>query len=266
MLQVRRPPLVADTIALGLYLANPGQFRLGWEGLNAAAGLDLTLVDRKLNMAKPLVKDSTYLFNVTSDSTTQGRHRFVLVARPGQALSTSALQLRAQAASNAQSVDLYWSTPPQPWPAQHWMLERSANGVQFQTAHQQPFRGSWAAHWTDAQPLDGTNYYRVKAQVANGTELLSPVAMARIAKAASLDCAPNVVANGRLNLLYRGMIPGPAKWQVLDGQGKVIYSLTSSIVGSGSQQLELPTLAAGLYRVLLDAGDQHFSTSFTVIR
>src|SRR6185436_1746131 len=107
--------------------------------------------------------------------------RFMIILKP-----TAVVPVAMQIISAARQAD---KTVQIKWKADHaaniarYEAERSSNGIAFNKVSITPSTSSTAYAATDPQPLDGVNYYRVKAVSVDGdvayTEVVKVAAISR---------------------------------------------------------------------------------------
>ena len=161
------------------------------------------------------------------------------------------------------TVDLTWATASEK-NADRFEVQRAANGREFVTI------GTMAAHgtsvlpnayaFTDAQPLAGISYYRLRQVDTDGTEHFSQQAVVRVdgpAAPASFTAYPTAFAS-ELYLSIETPTAGKAQVTISDLSGRLVLAQTLT-VEAGSTIAGLPAtarLTPGLYvvRVALPGG------------
>ena len=149
------------------------------------------------------------------------------------------------ATPRAEAVLLHWATASE-LNNKEFVLERSADGRQYQALQTLPGRGTvltastYAA--TDAQPLPGLSYYRLRQVDLNGTRSYSPATS--ISRTTALSAYPNPTADV-LTLDLRPLPAGPCIVRLRSLPGQVV--LAQTLAGGQAQSLSLAALPAGIY-------------------
>ncbi len=135
----------------------------------------------------------------------------------------------------------------------HYQIERSSNGSQFVTAGQVPARingGNKTNYdWLDMLPVNGTNYYRIKAVDINGNYNYSTIIKVDVINNSVTTVYPNPVTGNKLNLATANMLIGKYEIQIYDMNSRKIQS--QPIVHNGaiaSYDINLPeNMKPGVY-------------------
>lgn len=140
----------------------------------------------------------------------------------------------------------------------HFTVERSADGSDFRPVGSVPGAGHSVATlhylWTDAHPLPGTAYYRLRQTDFDGNSALSPVVSVRMPEEAG-----RVVVQGE-DLLVGGGAAGA--WQLVDPLGRVVGA--GSWEAGGTVRIPLAGMASSL--LLLRMGDRRDQRTHRVLR
>jgi hypothetical protein len=116
-------------------------------------------------------------------------------------------------------------------------IERSRDGATFQSIGTVKAIGKAGNYiFTDATPVNGTNYYRLRQIDFDGTETYSKVVSVANKGGKSLKVYPTLVSNGFLTV-------------DTEGGDYAIYNIVGQQVQSGqtSQRLDVSALAKGTY-------------------
>lgn len=151
-----------------------------------------------------------------------------------------------------------------------YVVERSANGIDFTAIGQVAPRSNQADKasyvYNDLAPLNGTNFYRVKAMELAGKSIYTKslrVDMGRNVKGISLY--PNPVKGSDITVAFTAG-KGLYTMSVLNTAGQVVYrQQLNHAGGTVAQQVSLPSLKAGMYNVLV-SGDNFKETKMFVIQ
>lgn len=152
-----------------------------------------------------------------------------------------------------------------------YIIERSSNGIDFtaigQTAPRSNQFDRVSYSYTDATPLSGTNFYRIKAIEISGKNVYTKslrVDIGRSPKGISLY--PNPVRGTEVNIGFTAL-KGQYSLNVLNTAGQVVYrQQLNHAGGTVAQSVSLPvSLKAGVYNVLI-SGDNYKETKMFVVQ
>ena len=110
--------------------------------------------------------------------------------------------------------------------------------------------------WADEKPLEGENYYRVKALAYNNDVLYSPtVRISATLGAGTIAVAPNPVKGNIIGLHFTGMAGGNYIVRLYNSTGQEVYagSITHAN-GSATYTMHTGTLAKGIYLLQVEHG------------
>lgn len=195
---------------------------------------------------------------VTFSGTTlsnDGYYTIGTTTQSGSPLPVELLSFDAQllATDNHTAVLTSWSTASE-INNDYFTVERSQNGVDFRPL--EVLKGAGNSQrllhysWTDLQPMEGSNYYRLRQTDFDGTSVLSAINRVDVKKAFTWEFFPNP-ANEHFTLRYSG--GSPAQLQLIDQRGVL---LNSREISAGSTVWHLDGLANGVYflRLLHEQG------------
>lgn len=107
-------------------------------------------------------------------------------------------------------------------------------------------------------------YYRLRMNYRAGTSTYSKVIPVRLLQKGKLLIAPNPVSeNGSFTIAVPALGDKPNRLTILSGAGQLMYRTTLA-AGTRQLSLTLPTLTAGVYRVVLDNGTELQSVPLVV--
>jgi Secretion system C-terminal sorting domain len=134
-------------------------------------------------------------------------------------------------------------------------VERSVDGIDFRKAGSQKAMGGNAHYeWFDANPAPGVNYYRIKANDADGKFMYSAIKAVKTAGIEPVSVYPNPAKSGTMIHLRTGNST-PKTIQIVNLLGELVY--TGSFNTTGSMSILLPaSLSPGLYIVKLFTGNK----------
>ncbi|MBL0154111.1 MAG: T9SS type A sorting domain-containing protein [Chitinophagaceae bacterium] len=154
---------------------------------------------------------------------------------------------------------------------QQYIVERSADGSSFSTLGNQAALGNNNSRmsyvYTDAAPVNGTGYYRIRAIMINGTEKYSAVVRVNTkANAETLTVYPNPVTGGQFSLQLGGYAKGIYQVRLTNAAGQLVYTRAiSHNGGSATESIQLPaTVQPGLYTLELISTEQKWTKSLLV--
>ncbi len=150
-------------------------------------------------------------------------------------------------------VQLEWGTA-QERNTDHFVLERSYDGRAFMPLGTVPAQGNADTPtyyvYEDAEPLQGTNYYRLKQMDLDGSFSLSEIRQAHFTKLPSLKVYPNP-SQGKI---YVSGLTDEAKIRITDAQGKQV--LVPSQQHHATYEAQLDALPAGIYQITIETPQQ----------
>jgi Leucine-rich repeat (LRR) protein len=174
-------------------------------------------------------------------------------------LSTSAVPfpltlLTFTGAPNGYAVDLQWTTTDEE-NASVFGVQRSADGVAFNTIGSVPAKntlGEYGYVFTDANPLAGNNFYRLKLQDLGGQFTYSPIVeVSMAAQAGGLLAYPNPAVSNT-SIIFQSAGAAPYTIRITDASGKLMAQLAGmSAVGSNKIDLDVHSFASGAYTVTI---------------
>lgn len=152
----------------------------------------------------------------------------------------------------------------------NYVVERSANGVNFSPIDQQAARSNYNDKQSyssfDASPITGTNYYRIKVYEISGKIILSKVMRVEMAKGSQgFTMYPNPV-KGNVISVSMSNNAGLYTLKVSTASGQQVYSKKLSHQGgSMTQTIELPaTVKPGVYNIMISGDNYHEAKMFIV--
>jgi hypothetical protein len=152
-----------------------------------------------------------------------------------------------------------------------YTIERSLDGLIFNTIGNQPAivsaSGNNSYNYTDNNPLNGLNYYRIKGNSNNGQIQFSNITTIRFgSKQPMLLVAPNPVEYHLLSLKVVQLKKGVYNLKISDVLGRLISKRLLLYDGvSGAIKTSLPqTIKAGVYYVKLIGEGSEFTEKFII--
>jgi hypothetical protein len=174
------------------------------------------------------------------------------------------------AAPSHDKVDLTWSTSSETENS-HFEVQRSTSPTGgFENIGKvlgnETTTESNTYGFTDNNPAEGTNFYRLQQFDFDGTNDFSPIIVADIAVSAERSVAvyPNPSAAGsRMTVRLNGnWSAGGASLQLVDANGRKVADWNG--LSNGSLNTELPVLKAGIYQLIATDGKERKTTRLVV--
>ncbi|MEL6649635.1 MAG: S8 family serine peptidase, partial [Bacteroidota bacterium] len=165
-------------------------------------------------------------------------------------LPVNLLSFNATPAPN-RSVQLNWETA-QEIDNDHFLIERSRNGIQFESIQKVPGAGTTdqvqSYRHIDQNPYQGLNYYRLWQIDQSGQKTLSETVSVLVEGGNSLSIFPNPIVNGQLRWQYETEEDEVLNIRILDLNGRMIFSDTRNASNGLQQfQVDLGELSSGTY-------------------
>jgi len=152
-----------------------------------------------------------------------------------------------------------------------YVVERSANGADFSAITQQSPTSNQndKADYTafDANPVQGTSYYRIKATETTGKIVYSKILSVSIGSGSqSLRLYPNPVKGNQVTISMSNVKRGQYTLRVINTAGQDIFrQALNNQSSSMTQTLDLPaTIKAGVYNMIITGSDYRETKTFIV--
>ncbi|MCO6498618.1 MAG: T9SS type A sorting domain-containing protein [Chitinophagaceae bacterium] len=166
---------------------------------------------------------------------------------------------------NAKSLDrgvaLDWTTAAEK-NTDRFDVERSADGVHFHSIGRVKASGNSSSqnayHFTDNQPENGVNFYRLKQWDIDGHFTYSIIISVKMKNGLNVTILGNPVQQ-TLRVLVEGNKEKPVHLRICSMAGKVLNSVISE---EGTQSINVQDFAAGQYFLTYDINKQIFSIPF----
>ena len=234
---------------------------------------DAFLVDNYLGTRTPInVSDSTVLsFNVANIFGSYSPDRFYIIFKTYQSLPVKFAAVNAWR-KNENSISVNWKVENES-DVDHYELERSANGLNFETIQQQlPLNNNYGTvnyHYDDHAPLVKENYYRVKALCVNQQIFLSKTVMVSgVTSISQIQVVPNPITNRIIQLSCLHLTPGIYGFELHSPIGQKI-SEGKFPVFTTSEKVKLPVqkrLLSGVYNLIIMTPDQAKKNLQVIVR
>jgi hypothetical protein len=143
----------------------------------------------------------------------------------------------------------------------HYEIERSNTQTGMQRVGSMPLHlisgTNQSYYFTDGNPLDGINFYRIKAIGTNGQLQYSQTVHAQLDKYSStLEVYPNPVTGHQCWINLKGASKGSYTIQLLNQLGQVVYAKKIALLDNPNPvEIKLDTkIATGMYYLKIDNG------------
>ena len=148
-------------------------------------------------------------------------------------------------------------------------LEYSLDGSNFVSLTTQDARNE-PSSYTYSTLLNGQTWFRLRINNSDGTFNYSQVIQADYNQgtASSIRIQPNLITGSTVRVWTQMAKPQAGTWVVVDMMGRTLFHEPVQLgTGAGNTDLLLPSLAPGVYRLLLEGGNTTFKpVPFSVIR
>ena len=162
-------------------------------------------------------------------------------------------------------VVLEWSTASES-NSSHFEVERSADGLFFETIGSLPAAGESAAtiayRTEDRAPLQGVNYYRLKLVDLDGSFEHSGLEAVRIHDGQQTEVSA-VLSGSSLTIRFGTQLPGPVELVLMDGQGRVVSRARAT---GASHVFQGVAASDGVYHLLVSGPTRQEHHRFVVVR
>ncbi|MFL5740523.1 MAG: GEVED domain-containing protein [Flavisolibacter sp.] len=178
-------------------------------------------------------------------------------------LATQLLSFSAQK-NNAKHVDLQWHTSSEQGGTKY-ELQRSTDMIHWTDLHETVgMGGSGNYSYTDASPLNGTSYYRLKTMNADGSVSFSKIENIMLESIFSYTLSPNPTP-GEVKLTITSDEKKTAYVKMSDIMGRVVYQQTLTIE-PGTKTLILPVtnLTNGMYSIQLQVDSKMYNEKLII--
>ena len=200
--------------------------------------------------------------NVTVGSFTNTDRRFTLSTRtPNNVLPLQRFNWDLQAKNQATLIE--WNVLDDRT-VKEYTIERSDNGIRFTKMFTQSSRQSSNEtnyRFTDVNPLQDWNYYRIRIDEVNGASYYSSIKKIQFRKDVNINIYPNP-AISELKISLNNLSITGAAIQVIDAGGRIVYQ-TNNL--QPVLQLDVNRLKAGTYLLRYTSGTTVLTRSFVKI-
>lgn len=241
-LSIERRNEIQNTDTIPLQLSNMGnrgyQLELNCTEIDSSV-YTLLLQDQLLNTLTPVSLSVPFKYDFQFVSS-QPAERFRIILQ--KSMQVLPVQFTAvQVVKDAQLAKINWQVQ-QPEFISQFEVEHSSDGRNFRsTGALIPANARETSYQSRSAFLEGTNFYRIKAQLQGGGWLFSPIVKTETTIATHWQVYPNPVTLHQMNIQFKGIASGKYQIRLTDVSGKQCFTKTQYIdQGSGSLRYQLP--------------------------
>ena len=174
-----------------------------------------------------------------------------------------------KATQKNEGILIIWDIAEEAGIREYW-TERSVDRINFSKRGKVVSKGNntiESYEWLDANPVAGNNYYRIRAEEADGSYFISKIVVVKIGTTRpGISVFPNPIKNGQLNLFinseeksqYMVVISGP-------GGQPIIKQVIDHPGGSLNRAIPLnKILAHGVYHLLITSNNIKYSQKIMI--
>ena len=254
-LSIERRPFIgasSDSIFLGLSsLKANTNYSLEFKPSNWDAGSKAYLIDKLLSTETLIDLNSTSFVHQFTSTVATANDRFVVVFR-GATLPNRGFTLGAEKLGT-NKVKVNWEAQGETG-VRAYTLEKSVDGVNYQAINTQVAKNNNSLSnytFTDNNPVNGVNYYRVKTTQQNDVERYSSIVTINFKQQSSnpVTVYPNPVRGNQIGLQLQDIQQGMYSIRIVSIEGKEVYKQQLQ-VNSGSLNTTISPsskLASGTY-------------------
>lgn len=138
----------------------------------------------------------------------------------------------------------------------HYTIERSRDGINYEdigTLAARGITGTLTYNFTDRNPFNGRNYYRLSLNDHDGSKKLSSIVLITISNKINFSIQPNPFRD-KLTIAIENASGQMINASLTDMSGKVIAQKNNVASRNSLIQFDLPGLSAGIYCLMLNDG------------
>ena len=267
----RRPSAkVNDTMFLNLKNTTSRNYRFKFEPSNLSPVVFAYFEDvyMKTSTQLNLTSSSTFDFNIEPNAQSSAPDRFRIVFKASGTLPVNFTTIQAYQQNSGILVG--WNLAAENNMKQY-EIEKSANGQEFVkvglTASRHNNNTAASYSWFDPNPVNGNNFYRIKASDKTGGVNYSAVVNVKIENGKSyISAYPNPVKNNTINIQLTNEPKGVYVVELFNSLGqKMLIKTIKHTGGSATQTIQLGTLVSkGVYQLTISHGENKISKQIVV--
>jgi hypothetical protein len=243
--------ITIDTALLDVASNANGTFELYFSDYqNIDSSVAITLIDNFLGNTQDVRSNQTYLFNVTSDSASQGKNRFAVIFNGASALPVNFTNVSAT--KNNNGVGIKWSVANEANIVSYG-VERATDGINFSSiaTAKASSAGTYSVEDDKIPTTASTLYYRIKSVAWDGSYKYSNVVSVKLCIANSqLSIYPNPVQE-KLNIILGAVTNSIYKVRILAVSGVEVFSKAGIAANGNTISIDATSFVAGVYIVEL---------------
>lgn len=256
VIERRQTISISDTIFYKLWNVHQRTYQLEFitNNLNHP-GLMGYLEDSYLHTSVPInlngPNNINFSVNANPASSAMYRFRIIFTKQASAPLPLTFTTVKAYQQSNIIKVD--WTTETEQNMKQY-NVEKSIDGARFTTGQDIAARNLSVNNytWTDADPADGYNYYRVRSTDRNGTIKYSEIAKVSASKGIQgIKVFPNPVTDNTIHLQLANQPEGFYVIKLVNSSGQTVMATQIQHAGGTSTEAIRPAqhVPKGIYQL-----------------
>ncbi len=232
-----------DTVALNVGAAKYATYSISLNSIQGIPELyDIWLMDKFVKDSVNLRTTATYNFDITTDKSSFGANRFVMVVRENPANAYQLLSFTANKI-DARKAQLAWTTKNEE-NYTNFTVERSTdNGNSYQVIGSLPSTGAGQYSLLDNSPLTGDNLYRLKQVDYNNVTTYSSVIDLKFSDGSGnpVSCYPNpAVSLINVAIASKSQVQAIFNIKITNSLGIVVKSATITELNWANNISNLP--------------------------
>lgn len=262
-LMMERRPLVDDKDTLFISISNTVnanyEIKISAENFDVAANLTAELLDKYMGMSTTInltANEVTHVFSVDADPASKG-DRFMIVFKQAAVLPLRTIALKASPKQN--TILLQWNTTGET-AMNKYAVEKSTDGITYNKAYETPAQNTAAAQysWTDTEPAEGVNYYRIQAVNKDGSYVYSNVERVNMKTENRFTVYPNPAKRGETVTIKADKVhQGKITVTLINADGKTVLNNIQTIANDRSTIALPDNLATGKYVLKITDAEQN---------
>ena len=261
--EAKAPLSGSDTIFYNMSNLGKHTYQLRFAPKNLqSSGLEALLLDKFLNTSTPIsLSDSSFInITVTSNSASAAADRFKVVFRQAAVLPVTFTSVTGY--QKNQTVLVEWKVENESG-MKEYEVQASVDGINFSTVSSVKANNfaSGSYQWTDAAPVAGSNFYRIKSVSQDGNISYTSVVKVVMPKiSGGISVYPNPVMNGNIHLHLTNQPAGIYDVRLLNAVGQTVGSKRIiRAAGNSTENISIASLPKGIYQLEINKPDGNVS-------
>lgn len=259
-LSVERRPLLKnnDTVVLNLTKTTQRKYRFEFAPANLSTAITPFLQDGFTGKTTLLNSTAvaTYDFEINADAQSAKANRFKIVFK--SAVSPLLFTYKSiKASQQVSDIAVEWVVENES-NISRYEVERSLDGENFVTLNATIATGANTYNFTDANPVSGNNFYRIRSVSTDDKFQYSKLVVVKMDKTSGIRVYPNPITDGSVSVEFKNMATGKYSIRLLTGIGETIFTKTIShaAVTSTEKIHTANKLISGMYQLQITAPDK----------